>query len=107
MLNLNDSMSDFCSPAVIVKITSVKSVVSIKGKKFKGSVSKHRATLDSTLRRFVDIKQSCRTVRSDMSGSQQHRKVQREKEKKKGAQLKVIASGRGSHLKYEEFPELP
>ena len=42
-----------------------------------------------------------------MSGSQQHRKVQREKEKKKGEQLKVIASGRGSHLKYEEFPEFP
>ena len=92
--------------AVIVKITSVKSVVSIKGKKFKGSVSKHHATLDSTLRRFMDIKRSCQTVRSDMSVSQQHRKVQREKEKKKREQLKVIASGRGRHLKCEEFPEL-
>lgn len=91
---------------MIVKITSIKSVVSIKGKKFKGSVSKHHATLDSTLRRFMDIKRSCQTVRSDMSVSQQHKKVQREKEKKKREQLKVIASGRGRHLKCEEFPEL-
>lgn len=53
--------------AVIVKISSVKSIASIKGKKFKGRVSKHHATLDSTLRRFMDIKESCQTVRSDMS----------------------------------------
>ena len=92
--------------AVIAKITSVKSVVSIKGTKFKGSISKHHATLDSTLRRFKDINQNCQTVRSDMSVSQQHRKVQREKEKQKREQLKVIASGRGRHLKCEEFPDL-
>lgn len=64
--------------AVIVKITSVKSIVSIKGKKFKGRVSKHHATLDSTLRRFMDIKQSCQIVKSDRSVSKQHRMVQRE-----------------------------
>lgn len=89
--------------AVIAKITSVKSVVSIKGTKFKGSISKHRATLDSTLKSFKEISQSCQTVRND---SQQHAKFQREKEKIKNEQLKVVAEGRGRKLKCEEFPEL-
>ena len=73
--------------SVIAKITSVKSVVSIKSTKFKGSVSKHRATLDSTLKSFKEISQSCQTVRNDMTVSQQHTKVQREKEKIKKEQL--------------------
>ena len=68
--------------------------------------TEHHATLDSTLRRFKDINQNCQTVRSDMSVSQQHIKVQREKEKQKREQLKVIASGKGRHLKCKEFPEL-
>ena len=51
--------------AVIAKITSVKSVVSIKSTKFKGSVSKHRATLDSALKSFKEINQSCQTVRNN------------------------------------------
>lgn len=92
--------------AVIAKITSVKSVVSIKGTKFKGSVSKHRATLDSTLKSFKEINQSCQTVRNDMTVTQQHAKFQREKEKIKNEQLKVVAEGRGRKLKCEEFPEL-
>ena len=92
--------------AVIAKITSVKSVVSIKGTKFKGSISKHRATLDSTLKSFKEISQSCQTVRNDMTVSQQHAKFQREKEKIKNEQLKVVAEGRGRKLKCEEFPEL-
>ena len=58
--------------AVIAKITSVKSVVSIKSTKFKGSVSKHRAMLDSTLKSFKEINQSCQTVRNNMTVSQQH-----------------------------------
>ena len=92
--------------AVIAKITRVKSVVSIKGTKFKGSVSKHRATLDSTLKSFKEINQSCQTVRNDMTVTQQHAKFQREKEKIKNEQLKVVAEGRGRKLKCEEFPEL-
>ena len=50
--------------AVIAKITSVKRFVSIKGTKFKGSVSRHRATLDSTLKSFKEINQSCQIVRN-------------------------------------------
>lgn len=92
--------------AVIAKISSVKSVVSIKGTKFKGSVSKHLATLDSTLKSFKEINRSCQTVRNDMTISQQHTKVQREKEKHKKERLKVVAEGRGRKLKCEEFPEL-
>lgn len=41
---------------VFVKIISVKSVVFIKGKKFKGSVSKYYVILDFIFRRFMDIK---------------------------------------------------
>ena len=85
--------------AVIAKITSVKSVVSIKSTKFKGSVSKHRATLVSTLKSFKEINQSCQTVRNDMTVSQQQAKVQREKEKIKNEQLKVVAKGSGRKLK--------
>ena len=60
--------------AVIAKITSLKSVVSIKNTKFKRSVSKHRATLDSTLNSFKEISQSCQTVGNDNNVSQQHTK---------------------------------
>ena len=80
--------------------------MSIKSTKFKGSVSKHRAMLDSTLKSFKEINQSCQTVRNNMTVSQQHTKVQREKEKIKNEQLKVVAEGRGRKLKCEEFPEL-
>ena len=41
-----------------------------------------------------------------MTVFQQHTKVQREKEKIKNEQLKVVAEGRGRKLKCEEFPEL-
>ena len=92
--------------AVIAKITSVKSVVSIKSTKFKGSVSKHPATLDSALKSFKEINQSCQTVRNNMTVSQQHTKVQREKETIKNEQLKVVAEGRGRELKCEESLEL-
>ena len=89
--------------AVIAKITSVKSVVSIKGTKFKGSVSKHRATLDSTLNSFKEINQSCQTVRNDMTVAQQHAKFQREKEKIKNEQLKVVAKGREESSSVKSF----
>ena len=36
----------------IAKITSVKNVVSMKGRQFKGSVSRHQATLDMKLKQF-------------------------------------------------------
>jgi len=92
--------------AVIAKIIGVKSVLSIKSTKFKGSVSKHRAMLDSTLKSFKEINQSCLTVRNNMTVSQQHTEVQRGKEKIKNKQFKVVAEGRGRKLKCEEFPEL-
>lgn len=57
--------------AIIAKITSVKSVVSIKGAQFKGSVSKHRATLNINLKTFKDIKVNSQSVRNDMTVTQQ------------------------------------
>ena len=92
--------------AVIAKITRNKTVVSIKGIKFKGSVRNHRATLDKTLKTFQEINNSSKTVRNDMTVSQQHNKIQRERNKMKREQLKVVAKGRGRKLKCEEFPEL-
>lgn len=67
--------------AIIARITSVQSVVSIKGTKFKGSISQHHATLDSTLKSSKEINQSCQSVRNDVTVSQHHAKFQREKEK--------------------------
>ena len=86
--------------AVIATITSVKSVVSIKSTKFKGSVSKHCATLDSTLQSFKEINQSCQTVRNNMTISQQHNKVQREKEKIKNEQLRWVLKEGEESLQY-------
>ncbi|CAH3138140.1 unnamed protein product [Porites lobata] len=57
--------------AIIAKITSVKSVVSIKGVQFKDSVSKHRATLNTNLKTFKDIKVNSQSVRNDMTVTQQ------------------------------------
>ena len=57
--------------AIIAKTTSVKSVVSIKGAQFKGSVSKHRATLNINLKTFKDIKVNSQSVRNDMTVTQQ------------------------------------
>ena len=41
--------------AVIANITSVKNVVSMKGRQFKGSVSGHQATLDTELKQFKEL----------------------------------------------------
>ena len=62
--------------AIIAKITSVKSVVSMKGTQFKGSVSGHRANLNAKIKQFKNIEQNCQTVRNDMTISQQHVHIQ-------------------------------
>ncbi|KAJ7391492.1 hypothetical protein OS493_018539 [Desmophyllum pertusum] len=92
--------------AIIAQITSVKNTVSIKGKRFKGSVSGHRATLESKLKHFKDIKVTSQTVRNDMIASQQHAHVQRKIQQRKEKDITTIAEGRGRKLKCEEFPEL-
>lgn len=53
--------------AIIAKLSSVKSVVSIKGTHFTGSVSKHRATLNADLKKFEQIKIESQTVWNDMT----------------------------------------
>ena len=106
MLYLDSKRDRDVLEAVIAKITSVKTVVSMKGTKFKGSVRNHRATLDNTLKTFQEINNSSKTVRNDMTVSQQHNKIQRERDKMKREQLKVVAKGRGRKLTCEEFPEL-
>ena len=92
--------------AILAKITSLKNIVSIKGTKFKGSVSGHRSTLESKLKHFTDIKVTSQTVRNDMTVSQQHAHVQRETKQRKEKDLKTIAERRGRKLKCEEFPVL-
>ena len=92
--------------AIIAKITSVESVVSIKGAQFKGSISKHRATLNTNLKTFKDIKVNSQAVRNDMTVAQQHSYVQRKIKKLKEDNMNSIAKGRGQKLKCEEFPEL-
>ena len=92
--------------AIVAKITSVKNTVSIKGIQFKGGVSGHRATLESKLKHFTDIKVTSQTVRNDMTVSRQHAHVQRKTKQSKEKDLKTIAEGRGRKLKCEEFPEL-
>ena len=43
--------------AIITKISSLKTVVSLKGTKFKKSVGRHLETLQSSLDKYKDIKQ--------------------------------------------------
>lgn len=92
--------------AIIAKITSVKNTLSIKGTQFKGGVSGHRATLESKLKHFKEVKVTSQTVRNDMTVSQQYAHVQRKMKQSKEKDLKTIAEGRGRKLKCEEFPEL-
>ena len=92
--------------AIIAKISSIKSVISIKGTQFTSSVSKHRATLNSDLKKFKQIRFESQTVRSDMTSDQQHSRVQRQAKQLKQDTIKTIAKGRGRKLKCEEFPEL-
>ena len=91
---------------IIAKISSIKSVVSIKGTQFTSSVSKHRATLSSALKKFKQIRFESQTARSDMTPDQQHSHVQRQAKQLKQDMIKTIAKGRGRKLKCEEFPEL-
>lgn len=63
--------------AVIAKITSVSNVVSMKGKQFMGSLSGHKATLDTKLKQFNELKVTSQTVRNDMTVSQQHTHFER------------------------------
>lgn len=91
--------------AIIPKITSVKSVVPIKGVQFKDSVSKHRATLNTNLKTFKDIKVNSQSVRNDMTVTQQLF-CSTEDNKLKEDNMNSIAEGRGRKLKCEEFPEL-
>ena len=92
--------------AIVAKITSVESVVSLKGTKFKGSVRGHLQTLQSNLDKFKDIKQLLQTVRSDLTVTQQHGHTTRKTAEKVKNNLKTIADGRGRKLECEEFPEL-
>lgn len=92
--------------AIIAKLSSVKSVVSIRGTHFTGSVSKHRATLNADFKKFELIKIESQTVRNDMTVTQQQSHVQRQVKKLKQDAFKIIAKGRGRKLKCEEFPEL-
>ena len=55
-----------------MKISSVKSVILLKGTKFKESVRGHLMTLQSNLDKYKDIKQQTQSVRSDMSITQQY-----------------------------------
>ena len=80
--------------AVIARITSVKNVVSMKGRQFKGSVSGHQTTLDMKLKQFKALKVNSQTVRNDMTVSQQHAPFKCKIKKRKGEEL--VAEGRVS-----------
>ena len=92
--------------AIIAKISSVKSVISLKGTKFKESVRGHLMTLQSNLDKYKDIKQQTQSVRSDMTITQQYAHIARETEKAKKERMKTISQERGRKLKCDEFPEL-
>lgn len=83
----------------------MKSVVPIKGVQFEDSVSKHRATLNTNLKTFKDIKVNSQSVRNDMTVAQQLF-CSTEDKKLKEDNMNSIAKGRGRKLKCEEFPEL-
>lgn len=60
--------------AIIAKITSVKSVVSLKEKHFKGSVCGHISELDSNLDKFKQMRSDLETkaATTEKTPSQQH-----------------------------------
>lgn len=94
--------------AIIAKITSVKSVVSLKEKHFKGSVCGHISELDSNLDKFKQMRSDLETkaATTEKTPSQQHAHVQRAAEKFKKEMFKTVADGCSRKLKCEEFPEL-
>lgn len=94
--------------AIIAKITSVKSVVSLKEKHFEGSVCGHVSELDSNLDKFKQMRSDLETkaATTEKTPSQQHAHVQRATEKFKKEMFKTVADGRSRKLKCEEFPEL-
>lgn len=91
--------------AIIAKITSISTVVSLKETQFKGGVRSHKLTLENNLIKFKRKRSHLQTVRSDKTVEQQHANFQQEKKKTK-LTFKAIAEGRGRKLKCEEFPEL-
>lgn len=64
--NLDSKRDRHVLEAIIAKLSSVKSIVSIKGMHFTASVSKHRATLNADLKKFEHIKIESQTVRNDI-----------------------------------------
>ena len=94
--------------AITAKISSVKSVVSLKGTQFKGSIRGHVSELNSNLDKFKEMRSNLQTraVRTDRTVSQQYTDIRRATTKMKTKMFKSIADGRGRKLKCEEFPEL-
>ena len=89
-----------------MKISCVKSVILLKGTKFKESVRGHLLTLQSNLDKYKDIKQQTQSVKSDMSITQQYAHIACETEKTKKNRMKTISQGRGRKLKCDKFPEV-
>ena len=94
--------------AIMAKITSMKSVVSLKEKHFKGSVRGHISELDLNLDKFKQMHSDLETkaATTEKTPSQQRAHVQRATEKLKKEMSKTVADGCGRKLKCEEFPEL-
>lgn len=93
--------------AIIAKITSIKTVVSLKEKHFKGSIHGHVSDFDSNLDKFKQMRSDLETKAAvtEKTTAQQRADVQRATAKLKKV-FKSIADGRGRKLKCEEFPEL-
>ena len=94
--------------AIIAKITSIKTVVSLKEKHFKGSIRGHVSDFDSNLDKFKQMRSDLETkaAATEKTTAQQRADVQRATAKLKKEVFKSIADGRGRKLKCEEFPEL-
>ena len=95
--------------AIVAKITSIKTVVSLKGNQsFKGSIRGHVSELNSNLDKFKKMRSDLETkaAETERTTSQQRADVQRAAAKLKTEMFKSIADGRGRKLKCEEFPEL-
>ena len=90
--------------AIIAKVTSINTVLSLKGTKFKGSVRGHLGTFQTNLDKYKDVKKKAQTVRSDMTVPQQRAHVLHKTSKLKKDSIQII--GRGRKLKCDEFPEL-
>ncbi len=91
---------------ITVKLTSNKFAAKLECKKSRHATRNAGNMLETRLSQYQNIRQTSQVVRNDMTCKQQHLFTQRMISARKLKEIRIIAAGRGRHLKADEFPEL-